>query len=95
MSVIKNMHFANSFTRWHLVSNLDSSHHQATIQEFQLIQKLKTISWKSPPPPLTLKKYIKNVGKIYRGKINYKNSVEIPTGCSFVIEFIIPKFFEG
>jgi len=25
---------------------------------------------------------------------NY-NSVEIPTRCSFVIEFIIPKFFEG
>jgi len=22
-------------------------------------------------------------------------SVEIPTGCSFVIEFIIPKFIEG
>jgi hypothetical protein len=23
------------------------------------------------------------------------NSVEIPIKCSFVIEFIIPKFFEG
>jgi len=23
------------------------------------------------------------------------DSVEIPTRCSFVIEFIIPKFFEG
>jgi len=22
-------------------------------------------------------------------------SVEIPTRCSFIIEFIIPKFFEG
>jgi hypothetical protein len=24
-----------------------------------------------------------------------KDSVEIPTRCSFVIEFIIPNFFEG
>jgi len=23
------------------------------------------------------------------------DSVEIPTSCSFVIEFIIPKFFKG
>ena len=26
---------------------------------------------------------------------NQRNSVEIPTICSFVIEFIIPKFFKG
>ena len=28
-------------------------------------------------------------------KHNLVNSVEIPTRCSFVIEFIIPKFIEG
>jgi hypothetical protein len=26
---------------------------------------------------------------------NKEESVEIPTRCSFVIEFIIPKFIEG
>jgi hypothetical protein len=29
----------------------------------------------------------------YENLLNY--SVEIPTKCSFVIEFIIPKFIEG
>jgi hypothetical protein len=29
------------------------------------------------------------------GSVIVDDSVEIPTRCSFVIEFIIPKFIEG
>jgi hypothetical protein len=33
--------------------------------------------------------------QLYHEKNHTCNSAEIPTRCSFVIEFIIPKFFEG
>jgi hypothetical protein len=38
---------------------------------------------------------VKIIGGDYEDYIPAKYSVEIPTRCSFVIVFIIPKFFKG
>jgi len=54
-SITTNTHFANNFTRWRLVSTLDSDHHQAMIQDFEHVQKQKTISWRSPPCTLKIR----------------------------------------
>jgi hypothetical protein len=61
----------NNFISWQLVSTLNSGPHQAMIQEYECIQKLNNISWRSPRFKL---RYIENICKVYKGKLNYKQA---------------------
>lgn len=66
---ITNIHFAKKIIRQQPVSTLDSGHHQDMINVCLHMQKLKTLSWR-----YSFYKHIKNVCKVYKGKINYKKA---------------------
>jgi len=70
LSITTNTRCTNNFIRRKLVSTLLSDYHYAIIQEYEYIQKPKTISWKTPHFTL---KYVKKYVKCTKGKTNYKN----------------------
>ena len=56
-----------------------------TERYIQILQKARVFSFTS----------VRTSNLIFMDPCIVDYSVEIPTRCSFVIEFIIPKFFEG
>jgi hypothetical protein len=55
--------------------------------------KLSGVTLSSFPYPISLIRHENN--QIFMDPCIVDDSIEIPKRCSFVIEFIIPKFIEG